>query len=615
MQSVSLSAESKKVMKTIKNPGYTDVNKKILNIGGAYYHHIEKGDTIWGTLIVKNKVDPNHYEYYLKELLKLNPKIKDPNLIYAGDDLLVPFIPEEHKKEWVPPKKAKKKKPAEKVVAKVVKTPKPAAKPVPKKEPSKKAAPPPKKAEVTPKEATKDPLRTRTIEIRPPEPEVKKVPPPVKKAEVKPPAKKADKPPPVKAQVKPEPPKKAEVKPAAKPKPTKEPLKKEALAPEVLTIAKGGDAGVKGIKTGMSKSTGTVVIGNALVEAIKTFSDKVVTKGTLYLPLKGKKPLKLDNSAFPVVFSGEKKIILDYDDKIKKEDEDNVKGRFEYYDFVNVNKKDSDKVVFGKVLKASGFYSVKENKEVKVGKNIKLIVRYDWLIEKDRDSFLNSDVKLVKVKVSEDDKVPAYIKKYLEKTGFFIIEVKVAGKAKQQKTKMQKGTITSFGSPKETKTAVRKLLTLLGVKFREKAALKASEDAKPFLRADFYFEHDSKPVVLNLRKGTKEEVDIAKEYEIGLVSLGSKKRSENLKTVLNLLKKDFRYGTFRLLGNKGETPFLDVEVKGFLIGKNALKITSPTGNYYESLPLDDKNIFVTDHKFPGTLKRLVMDHGYKLVEK
>ena len=47
----------------------------------AVYHRVVKGDTLWG-LAKKYGVD-------LKELVALNPQIKNPNLIYVGQEVRV----------------------------------------------------------------------------------------------------------------------------------------------------------------------------------------------------------------------------------------------------------------------------------------------------------------------------------------------------------------------------------------------------------------------------------------------------------------------------------------------------------------------------------------------
>ncbi len=47
----------------------------------AGYHRVAKGDTLWGI--------SRRYEVGLKELIALNPQIKNPNLIYVGQEVRV----------------------------------------------------------------------------------------------------------------------------------------------------------------------------------------------------------------------------------------------------------------------------------------------------------------------------------------------------------------------------------------------------------------------------------------------------------------------------------------------------------------------------------------------
>ena len=94
----------------------------------------------------------------------------------------------------------------------------------------------------------------------------------------------------------------------------------------------------------------------------------------------------------------------------------------------------------------------------------------------------------------------------------------------------------------------------------------------------------------------------------------TKDRNKITKKFFNLLQKDYKYGTYRLLGDKADKPFLDVEAKGFLVSEQALKVSSKTEDYYDTLPAGNK-IFITQYKIPVTIKRLLTDYGYSVTQK
>ena len=260
-------------------------------------------------------------------------------------------------------------------------------------------------------------------------------------------------------------------------KPEKKPASKEKAAVKEVRVSKttaeakkgGKIAEVKGVgpelKSGKAKAAkeGSAIISATLERALRGVAEDVVTNGIQFFPLAKGRSLKLDNSKNPIVNTGKKKVIMDYGDKIKKEDEDYITNKFAYYGFVDIYKRESDKEIVDKVLKASGFYSVREDKEIKVGKNIKLVIRYDWLVEESSDSFMNGNVKLLKIETGEEDRVPLYIKKHLEKRGFFVSEVKVIKKGKKAKAKKKTGEIISLGESNSPQKLIRSLLDFVKI--------------------------------------------------------------------------------------------------------------------------------------------------------
>ncbi len=575
-------ADSDTPIKADSQQQYTDVNKKILNIGGAYYHSVKKGDTIWGILMRENQTDPNYYNYYMKELLRLNPQIKDANRIEVGDKLLIPDIV--HKRKWKPPKKAKKRKKAPKKLT--VK---------------KETAPKEKDARKEPETVVSKKITEPPKETEKPKEDKKKI----SKPKVKQPKQK---------------PKKKEDEAKITKKTKKEPKKVEE---KIKVKSNTGSAPKVAISTeyvsnqsGSGIGGGSAIMGTDLKDALSAAGGNVSTKGVTFFPVTGGKSLRLNNANTPLVYSGNKKVVLDYGNKISDKVEDYIRQKFKYYDFVNVDAGDSDKVIIGKVLKASGYYSIRENKDIKIGANVKLVVSYDWLVERGPDSFLGGDVRLLKLRGRDDAKVPDYIRDYLEKYGFFIKELRVLKKGEKLKSRKRSGRIISIGKSKSVRKVIRSLLQVYGIKFKEGVSLKFHDTDETMMPANFYFEIDSKVNIVNLEPVTPKALELSQSYKINLIQLNTKTdRKEVTKKVLKMLQKDCEYGTFRLIEVEGGKPFIDVELKGFLLGGTQVNGERSKGVPYYTLPVDKENVFITYYKFPSTIKRYLTLHGYVIEQK
>ncbi|MHB8872109.1 MAG: C39 family peptidase [Myxococcaceae bacterium] len=72
-------------------------------VSGSDYH-IKSGDTLWAIASrLKSQGMPGSHWDIINQIVSMNPKIKDPNLIYAGDTIKLPGVPGSSQSTYNPP--------------------------------------------------------------------------------------------------------------------------------------------------------------------------------------------------------------------------------------------------------------------------------------------------------------------------------------------------------------------------------------------------------------------------------------------------------------------------------------------------------------------------------
>jgi LysM repeat protein len=354
---------------------------------------VEKGDTLWKILGRKAPLTPERFSKQLQEFRRVNPSVKDPSLLSAGQKVLIPSAAEE------PPDGGK-------TVAYTVKkgdtlTGILASRGVPTGERPKYLA---AVREVNP--SIRDVNRIyagRTLRV-PTEGYFGEA----EKAREEPGAASTD----LAAAIPPP----AEGKPVAEAPPSATPAREVApSAGEEAASGKPGaellqaktpppdapvaETGKKGAEQDVVAPPGRSPYRGLLSDLFNALGEKWVEKGTMYLPIPSGGEVVIRLEDFPVVrFSGGAEAVLDFRGGLPQRVRDAITGTWPHVRVVSLSGAADAGEMIDRILKVSGYHSVKEglSRPVVIGETVSVSIPARWIVQQTDQSLLSGDLVLVK---------------------------------------------------------------------------------------------------------------------------------------------------------------------------------------------------------------------------
>jgi LysM repeat protein len=354
---------------------------------------VEKGDTLWKILERKAPLTPARYSEQLHEFRRVNPSVKDPSRLVAGQKLLIPSAAEGTADSGKTVTYAVKKGDTLTGIL--------ASRGVPTGERPKYLA---AVREVNP--SVRDVNRIyagRTIHI-PTEGyfgEAEKA----REEPVAPPALAAAVPPP--AEGKPV----AEVPPAAPltrdvatsageegvagGKPVAELLQPASPAPDAPVV----ETGRKGVETDVVTPPGRSPYRGLLSDLFNALGEKWVERGTMFLPIPSGGEVVIRLEDFPVVrFSGGAEALLDFRGGLPQRVREAITGTWPHVRVVSLSGAADAGDMIDRILAASGYHSFKEglSRPVVIGETVSVSIPARWVVQRTDQSLLSGDLALVK---------------------------------------------------------------------------------------------------------------------------------------------------------------------------------------------------------------------------
>lgn len=177
----------------------------------------------------------------------------------------------------------------------------------------------------------------------------------------------------------------------------------------------------------------------------------------------GSGTLQLDYSKFPLyVFPGDKKILIDYGNKMPDGVKSVIRSNWENAEIVGVKAKEDMASILDRVLDVCGFYKVEKNSEYTANRdNIQVSVNGDWIVFKD-ESLKN--VFVVNL-INDDSKaISPSLKSYLSGMGLNFVDIhngrKVSSKSTDAARPIQQKRISA-----ETIVLTDTLLNIAGIDY------------------------------------------------------------------------------------------------------------------------------------------------------
>jgi LysM repeat protein len=389
---------------------------------------VEKGDSLWRILERKGLLTSGRFPAQLRDFRKVNPSVKDPSRLAAGQQLLIPTGV-----EAPPPVIGKTESYAVKrgdTLSEIL-----ASRGVPKAErprylsavrdinpairdvnriyagrtvylPTEEyfGEPPQGRAEAAAAPAPPEPVPPPV----PPEP----VPPP---AEGKPPAEDL-----AATTLTAEAPPAAGEEGAPGARPGAELLPPKGPVPDAPVL----ETGKRGKETEFVSAPAHTPYRGLLSDLFNALGEKWVERGTMYLPIPSGGEVVIRLEEFPIVrFSGGREALLDFRGALPQRVRDAITGTWPHVGVVPLDGETGAEGMIDRILGASGYHSVKEglSRPPVIGETVSVSVPARWIVQRTDQSLLSGDLVLVMEVPERPGEVVLAVLRYARRVGIRVL--------------------------------------------------------------------------------------------------------------------------------------------------------------------------------------------------
>jgi len=185
------------------------------------------------------------------------------------------------------------------------------------------------------------------------------------------------------------------------------------------------------VETGKAKPAEEVVTPPArspyrglLSDLFLAIGEKWVDRGTMYLPLPSGGDVVLQLSDFPVVrFSGGKEALIDFRGGIPPRIANAISSQWKSLRVVSLADAGGAGERVDRILRVSGYYSVKEgiSRPVVMGETVSVALPARWVIQRTEDSLLSGDLILLKEVPEKPDPELLAVLRYTRRIGLRVL--------------------------------------------------------------------------------------------------------------------------------------------------------------------------------------------------
>ena len=326
--------------------------------------------------------------------------------------------------------------------------------------------------------------------------------------------------------------------------------------------------------------SGTKGIKDFIGTIFKDIGDHYVNKGNYHIPIPGRGELTLDNEIFPILeMNSGRKVIINVGDRLPARIKKLIESNWKSYKILNIQKDEGIESIFNKLSPLSGYYSIiRGDKPLILKGKIMIKVWADWIIFKDKESFIKNRGYAVNFIRRKDKEVPLAIKDYIERLGVRVIDIFLYGK-KEQRQDQKKGTIgeeedvVSLNSSTNNEL-IRTLLTLTDQPFTAGVKLPLSNTRSSGfnleITADIFLRRGDRDCIISLNDLPDDLAEILTENKLRILKLQKDETPESaISKVLNFLDVGFSSSTFEFdTVQKGDRHNISITIPGFLFQKN-----------------------------------------------
>ena len=328
--------------------------------------------------------------------------------------------------------------------------------------------------------------------------------------------------------------------------------------------------------------SGTKGIKDFIGTIFKNTGDHYIDKGNYYIPIPGRGELTLNNETFPILeMKSGRKVIIDVSDQLPARIEKLIESNWKNYKILNIQKDEGIESIFNKLSPLSGYYSItRGDKPLILKGKITIKVWADWIVFKDKGSFIKNRGYAVNFIGKKDKEVPLTIKDYIERFGMRVIDISLAGK-EEHRQDQKKGSISREEeiitlNSSTNNELIHALLTLIDQPFTAGAKLpllsKGTSGFQLGITADIFIKRGVRDCIISLQNLPHDMVEILTENEFRILEVQKGETQELvISKVLDFLGIGFSFSTFEFdTAGKGDPHNIAIAVPGFLFQGNDL---------------------------------------------
>ena len=348
-----------------------------------------------------------------------------------------------------------------------------------------------------------------------------------------------------------------------------------------------------------------------LSDIFSALGEKWVEKGTMFLPLASGEEVILLLADFPMVkFHGGDAALIDFQGGLPARVMDGIRANWEYVQVVSLRDARSAVDMIDRVLKVSGYYSVKEgiSYPLTIGEDVSITLPARWIIQRTKENMISGDLVLLKETPEKPSAELISILRYAQRVGVSVLPFADDPSSMEgfligiEEEKAPPELPVAFIVPSGgVLPMVDFTLSFLGITSVEGEKLRAG-DTGDMLQAERVFSANGKTYVIDTGKMSAASRSVLKDsgYMMFPVGQGESGRSifERLVRIAGGAVEDQRE---HIIADGGKT--------GYEVRIDGSRILLPQG-----APEPGRRIFFVKEKVHSATRVLLRDLGVEIVE-
>jgi hypothetical protein len=341
---------------------------------------------------------------------------------------------------------------------------------------------------------------------------------------------------------------------------------------------------------------------DALAKIFTDMGEEWVQTGQHYIALKSGGEINLRADAYPIInLSNGYVVIIDLYGDLPEDVASLIESAWENYRIVVLDPNDDVKTALQKILPECEFSKVRGfGESYELEGDVSIMLTADWIIEMTpEDSDRRYRIALINLLDEAAPRIPALMRQFLDAHGIQVIEYPFADEAVETPS-VELALLDPEG---EVQVLIKRLLDLAGQTFETKKDLPVYKgekfDFNLTIQADYYFERDGKPHVIDITGLGSEIGRVMEEHQIAYLNLAGD--PDPMKAVPNLL-------AFLGVPYDGEPHFFKATERE---DARNIRFIIPGITFQDK---EGRSIFATHKRLPEAIMAFLIQQGFTLMD-